>query len=194
MRTSRTLVLTAVLGGLLAMPAMADAQSRGGGRAVPRGSVRAARPPAAPPARSYGRPSYYRPYRPGVSLGFYYGYRGYVGPYAYGYGFPYGYSYGYRYGYPPYGAYGAGYPGGYASRGYGGVRIDVAQRDAEVYVDGYYAGVVDDFDGALQQVNLEPGPHSIEVRLDGFEPVAFEVNVQPGRTIRYRSALREARP
>jgi len=77
---------------------------------------------------------------------------------------------------------------------YGGVRISLPQRDAEVYVDGYYSGVVDQFDGAMQQLNLEPGPHQIEVRAAGFEPVTFDVNVEPGRTLTYRSSLREARP
>jgi hypothetical protein len=191
MRHTRTLILSAVLAGVLAVPALADAQSRG--RAVPRGSVRAGRPPAVVVARPY-RPYYYRPYRPGVSLGFYYGYPWYVSPYSYGYGF--GYGYGYPYGYPGYGYPGYGYYGypGYAVRAYGGVRIDVPQRDAEVYVDGYYAGVVDDFDGTFQQVNLEPGPHRIELRAEGFEPVSFDVDVQPGRTITYRAALRAARP
>jgi hypothetical protein len=193
MRNTRTLVLSAVLGGMLVFPALADAQSRG--RAVPRGSVRAARP-AVPRVHSPYRSYYYRPYRPGVSLGFYYGYPWAVGPYAYGYGYPYGYAYGYP-GYRYYsgvsGGYYGGYPG-YAVRAYGGIRIDLPQRDAEVSVDGYYAGVVDDFDGALQQLNLEPGPHTIEVRAEGFEPVTFDVNVEPGRTITYRSALRQARP
>ncbi|MGC4083959.1 MAG: PEGA domain-containing protein [Vicinamibacterales bacterium] len=196
MRITRTFITATALAALLAVPALADAQSRG--RAVPRGSVRPARPSVAAPSvrprpvyRPYYRPYYYTPYRPGVSLGFYYGYPGYIGPYAYGYGFPYDYGYRYRYGYPPYAYYGGVYPG---YRAYGGVRIDVPQRDAEVYVDGYYAGVVNDFDGALQQVNLEPGPHAIEVRLDGYEPVTFDVNVEPGRTITYRSTLREARP
>ena len=197
MSTSRTLLLATALAGVLIVPSVTNAQPRG--RAVPRGSVRPApgRPPAVavrPPIRPYAyrpyvyRPYYYTPYRPGVSLGFYFGYPGYAGPYAYGYGAPYGYPY--RYGYPP---YGYGYPA-YAARPYGGVRIDLPQREAEVYVDSYYVGIVDDFDGALQQVNLEPGPHRVEVRLDGFEPVAFDVNVEPGRTITYRSALRQAEP
>ncbi len=78
----------------------------------------------------------------------------------------------------------------YPGRIYGGVRIDLPERDAEVFVDGYYAGIVDDFDGVLQQLNLEPGAHRIEIVLDGFEPVAFDVNVEPGRTITYRTRLR----
>jgi hypothetical protein len=54
-----------------------------------------------------------------------------------------------------------------------------------VYVDGYYAGIVDDFDGAFQRLEIEPGPHRIELRLPGYETFAFEVNVRPGETIRY---------
>jgi hypothetical protein len=194
MRHSR-IIITALLGGILVLPALAEAQSRG--RAVPRGSVRVARPPVIVSPRHF-----YRSYRPPVSLGFYYGSPWYGGLYAYRYGYPFGY---YGYGYPGYGYPGYGYPGygypygylggpGYAVRSYGGVRIDLPQKDAEVYVDGYYAGVVNDFDGSLQQVNLEPGPHKIEVRAEGYQPVSFEVNVEPGRTIRYRAALRQARP
>jgi hypothetical protein len=70
------------------------------------------------------------------------------------------------------------------------VRIDLPQRDAEVYVDGYFAGIVDDYDGAFQQLNLEAGPHRIEVRAPGFTPISFEVNIAPGRTITYRTQLR----
>jgi hypothetical protein len=191
MRYSRIVVLTALLGGILVLPTLAEAQSRG--RAVPRGSVRTVRPHVVVSPRYYYRPYY----RPGVSLGFYYGYPWYVGPYGYRYGYPFGYYGGgyyggsyYGYGYPY--AYGGG--PAYAVRAYGGVRIALPQKDAEVYVDGYYAGIVDDFDGTLQQVNLEPGPHTIEVRAEGYQPVSFEVNVEPGRTITYRAALRQPRP
>lgn len=179
MRHTRSILLVLVLAGVLAVPALADAQSRG--RAVRRGPIRGSRPPAVvvvPPYRSH----FYGPYRLGVSPGFYYGSPWYVGPYAYRYGSP-------LYGYPGYGAYSR-----YAARPYGGVRIDVPQRDAEVYVDGYYTGVVDDFDGRFQQVNLEPGPHRIELRAEGFEPASFDVKVERGRTITYREPLRTARP
>ena len=50
---------------------------------------------------------------------------------------------------------------------YGGVRIQGAPRNAEVYVDGSYVGIVDDFDGAFQRLELEPGAHSIEIRAPG---------------------------
>jgi hypothetical protein len=181
-----------------AVPPAASAQGRSRGRAVPRGSVRTVRPPVVTRVVPY-----YRAYRPGVNLGFFYGRPGYFGSYGYGspfyasgypaYGYPvYGYgAYGYRpYGYP---VYGYGY-GGYSGRPYGGVRIDLPQRDAEVYVDGYFVGTVDEFDGVLQQANIEAGPHRIEIRAPEYEPIVFDVNVEPGRTITYRASMRPLRP
>ena len=196
MRHIRHLVLAAVLGGIVALPTLAEAQSRG--RAVSRGSSRAGRPPAVVVAPS--RPYSYRAYRPGVGLGFYYGSPWFIGPYSYGLGYYYGYpyrydTYGSGYGYGGYSGYGyGGRHGSYGARPWGGVRLAVAERDAEVYVDGYYAGVVDDFDGAMQRVDLEPGPHHLEIRAVDVEPVSFDVNVEPGRTITYRATLRRSRP
>jgi hypothetical protein len=144
---------------------------------------------------SYYRPYYFSPYGRGLNFSLFYGYPGYYdygypslyggyAPYPYRYGSGYGYGYGYGYGGP------RGYVSAVPGRAYGGVRIDLSERDAEVYVDGYYAGIVDDFDGAIQHLDLEPGPHRIEIRADGFDPVAFDVNVEPGRTITYRTELR----
>jgi hypothetical protein len=41
------------------------------------------------------------------------------------------------------------------------LRLDVKPRNASVYVDGYYAGIVDDFDGIMQSLPLPPGGHEI---------------------------------
>jgi hypothetical protein len=71
----------------------------------------------------------------------------------------------------------------------GKLRLDIDQRDAEVYIDGYYAGVVDDFDGRLQGLRLESGNYSVEVGLPGYVPLQFDVHVQPGRTTTYRGSL-----
>ena len=184
------------------------------GRAVPRGSVRgsgpvyggvrAGRPVVVAPYRGfYG----YRSYVPRVNFSFFYGSPGFFGAYAFGSPF-YSYGYPYYYGYPayayPYPAYGYGYVngyapygygyGGYSGRPYGGLRIDLPQRDAEVYVDGYFVGTVDNFDGIAQQANLEAGPHQIEIRSPEFESIQFNVNIEPGRTITYRGSMRELRP
>jgi hypothetical protein len=36
-------------------------------------------------------------------------------------------------------------------------------------------------------MNLEAGPHHIEIQAEGFAPVAFDVNVRPGETITFRA-------
>ena len=56
-----------------------------------------------------------------------------------------------------------------------------------MFADGYYVGIVDDFDGVFQHVNLEAGQHRIEVRSPGLEAISFDVYVQPGRTITLRA-------
>lgn len=129
-------------------------------------------PPARPyrysyPPRTYVVPYGYRPqgYRPGWSLNLYFGhpYRDYPGYYDRG-------SYGYFDIYP--------------GLAYGSLRIVDAPRDAQVFVDGYYAGVVDDYDGVFQRLNLEPGGHRIELDVyPGVPPLDFDVYIEPGRTV-----------
>ena len=174
----------------------ASAQRRGGSRggssaggaAVPRaGAPRTAGRPVHVSPRVVPYRSYYYPYRPVFSLGIYGGYPFGSYPYAYG---PYGYApYGYGlYGYPPYAYGGYGYGAyGYQGSAYGAVRIQGAPRNAQVFVDGYYVGVVDDFDGTFQHLNLEPGAHQIEIRPSGARPLAFEVRIEPGQTITYHA-------
>jgi hypothetical protein len=104
----------------------------------------------------------YRPYvyRPSYSIGVYYGSGGY---------YPYGYT-------PSY--YFQPVPG----RVYGGLRITGAPRDARVFADGYFVGLVNDFDGIFQHLNLEAGMHHVEIDWGGYQPIAFDVYVRPGET------------
>ena len=108
----------------------------------------------------------------------------------YGYGYPYyGGGY-YGYGYP---YYGGGYYGGSYSYT-GSVRLKVKPRTAEVLVDGYYVGTVNDFDGTFQRLKLEPGPASIEIRAPGFETLRLDVRVLPGRKITFEENMRAGDP
>ena len=114
---------------------------------------------------------------------------------------PYGYRpHGYRPGWSfnlyfgrPYGYYGGGASYGYYAIApgfvYGSLRIVDAPPDAQVFVDGYYAGVVDEYDGVFQHLNLVPGSHHIEIGLPDYEPIGFDVFVQPGQTITYRANI-----
>ncbi len=72
----------------------------------------------------------------------------------------------------------------------GSVRLKVKPRDAEVWVDGYYAGSVDDFDGVLQALKLDAGGYHIEIRKAGYQTLTFDVRVQPQRTITFRGDMK----
>lgn len=74
----------------------------------------------------------------------------------------------------------------------GGVQLDLQPRRAQVFVDGAYAGLVDDFRGYYQHLALPAGLHRIEVLTAGYMPLIFDVTVVPDRTITYRSSLEEA--
>jgi PEGA domain len=108
----------------------------------------------------------------------------------------FGFGSGYRYGSPYYGRVYGYVPGQvYGSRlYYGDVRLQVRPRDAAVYVDGYYAGIVDNFDGIFQRLTLTVGPHEIEIEAPGFEPQIFDVYVDPTRTVDLHADLYLGRP
>ena len=57
-------------------------------------------------------------------------------------------------------------------------------RKARVYVDGYYAGIVDDFDGVFQRLNVPPGRHEITLKLEGYRTQHFKVYVPVDDTIK----------
>jgi hypothetical protein len=69
------------------------------------------------------------------------------------------------------------------------VRLEVTPNDAEVYVDGYYAGIVDDFDGLLQRLRVEPGQHEITVYHDGYRAFRQRVYLTRDRTFKIKQQL-----
>ena len=136
---------------------------------------------------------------------FYYGYGGYGYPsYGYGYGY-YPYSFGMGYGLysglgwnpyygdpfdPYYGGVGGYSSGVYNTREQGSLKLKVKPRTAKVYVDGYFVGLVDEFDGAFQKLALNGGRHKVEVRAEGFETAEFDVLITPDQTITFQGELK----
>jgi len=47
----------------------------------------------------------------------------------------------------------------------------VQPREAEVYLDGYFVGRVDDFDGFSQRLTVLPGEHELAIYLDGYRTI-----------------------
>ncbi len=142
-------------------------------RAVPRPAarppMRAVRPPA---RRVWGGGGFYRPY-----------YYGYYHPFWSPFYGPYGYG-AWRYPYYAYGGYGAN----------SAVRLQVTPRETEVFVDGYYVGLVDSFDGFFQRLRLPPGDHEIELYLEGHESIRRRLYLSPGETYRVRHEMTPLAP
>jgi hypothetical protein len=140
------------------------------------------RPPSPPPPRvnpprypaphvyyfppvSVHRSWYYHPY-----FGFYYG--PYYGPY-----------------YP--------YPGPFQGRprySESALRTRVKPVETEVYVNGYYAGQVDDFDGFFQRLYLPAGKHEVTFRLDGYASHTVRLYLSPGDTRDIEHVMRPLPP
>jgi hypothetical protein len=107
----------------------------------------------------------------------------YVGPYAYPrYYSAWWYQWGSPYPYPP---YGYGLYNAYTAS----VRIQVTPRDADVFVDGYRAGKVDDFDGVFQRLRLRPGGHEITIFLEGYETAREAIYLEVGGERKLQFAL-----
>jgi hypothetical protein len=144
------------------------------GTAVPRPEII----PAAVPGAFFSAPLIIFPrYAPGFRFGSF-GYYGYS---------PFGY-------YAPYDTYPL--PDNYAADPFdlrgptGKLRLHVEPSSADVFVDGYHAGIVDDFNGVLQRLTLAAGPHHIVVNAPGYQPLEFDVLIAPHQTTTYRGALK----
>jgi hypothetical protein len=133
------------------------------------------------PAPAHGPVYGARPGGPHFSVGFYYG--PYYGPFFYS---PWFYS-GF-WGYPPY-----GYPYYWGAAG-ANVRIQVQPKSAEVYVDGYLAGIVDQFDGMFQSMLLAPGSHDITVYQEGYRSIVQRLYLSVGSSYKIKGVMEKLAP
>ena len=67
-------------------------------------------------------------------------------------------------------------------------------ESAEVIIDGYYAGVADDFKGRAHPLELAAGSHHVELLAPGCEPLAFDLMIQAHHTIRFAATLLPSAP
>jgi hypothetical protein len=144
--------------------------------------------------------SYFSPYYVPFGFGMAYGLSpfgfdpyGYYDPMLGGYD-PYGVG-GYS-GYDPYAAggysgYGSYSNGIYNSDAQGALKLKVKPRSAKVYVDGYFVGTVDQFDGVFQKLSLNGGSHKVEIRAEGYETAQFDVLITPKQTLTFEGDLKK---
>ena len=100
---------------------------------------------------------------------------------------------GYRFGPLVYDPFWGPYPyyGAVPMRASGDVRVLASPKQAEVYVDGFYAGVVDNFDGVFRRLHTTPGGHAITLHLDGYRTITQNIYVTPDATFKLRIAMDE---
>jgi hypothetical protein len=58
------------------------------------------------------------------------------------------------------------------------LRLQVTPRETEVFVDGYFAGRVDDFDGRFQRLRIQPGEHELTLYLEGHRKITQQVLIR----------------
>ena len=102
---------------------------------------------------------------------------GFVGPAFAPYGW-YGYGW-----YGPYGMYGA-------TPNAGKVKLDTNVKDAQVFINGNYAGTV----GQLKTMVLRSGKYTIEVRPPGRAPFQQQIYVVAEKTIKLHPDFRLQAP
>ena len=69
------------------------------------------------------------------------------------------------------------------------VKVEVTPKQAEVYVDGFYAGLADDFDGVFKHLHTTPGGHAITLHLDGYRTVTEHIYASPDSTYKVRDTM-----
>jgi hypothetical protein len=78
------------------------------------------------------------------------------------FGYPRPYPYGYRYAEPD-----------------SSLKVSVKPKQAAVYVDGYFAGTVSDFDGPFHRLHVIPGEHDIVIYLQGYRSIRQHLYLSP---------------
>lgn len=72
------------------------------------------------------------------------------------------------------------------------VELQVTPKQAQVYVDGYFAGEVDDLHS--HKVPTTPGGHLFTLYLDGYRTVTEQIYVSPHKTYKLQDMMEPLAP
>ena len=75
----------------------------------------------------------------------------------------------------------------------GGLSFEITPGTAQIFVDGNYVGVVQDFTPSTAPLALTPGRHHVEVRAPGYQTIAFDADVLVGQVIPYQGTMQPLR-
>jgi PEGA domain len=88
--------------------------------------------------------------------------------------------------------YAAAYPNGACLSA--SVRVLATPKQADVYVDGFFAGLVDDFDGREQPLSITPGDHAITLYREGYRTVTRRIAATARSTVKLRLRMEKLGP
>jgi hypothetical protein len=89
---------------------------------------------------------------------------------------------------PPAGVYGPEYVPADAA-----IDTDIHPEEAEVWLDGHYIGIADQFDGFPRYLRVAPGEHRLEFRLEGYRSLVVDLDARTGRLYGLDRWLRQGR-
>jgi hypothetical protein len=68
--------------------------------------------------------------------------------------------------------------------------LDIQPGDAQIFADGYYVGVAEDFGVQTGGGLIPPGVHRLDVSAPGYEPAAIDLKITSGQTLTYKASLK----
>jgi hypothetical protein len=72
--------------------------------------------------------------------------------------------------------------------------LDVQPATAQVFTDGYYVGLPEDFSATRGGALIEAGAHRLDLSAPGYESMAVDLRVTPGQVVTYRATLKALPP
>jgi hypothetical protein len=71
----------------------------------------------------------------------------------------------------------------------GGLALMTVPDSAQVFVDGFYVGLTEEFGAQGRPMTIAAGVHRIELRAPGYETLSFSVVIDPHAILRYRGDM-----
>jgi PEGA domain len=71
----------------------------------------------------------------------------------------------------------------------GGVSFEITPANAELFVDGADVGTISQFTPQSQPLGLSAGPHRLEIRAPGYQPLNIDAEIISGEVIPYQGTM-----
>ena len=76
----------------------------------------------------------------------------------------------------------------------GGLVLLTTPPSAQVFVDGFYVGLVEEFGASGRPMSIAAGAHRIDLRAPAYDTLSFSVMIEPNDILRYRGDMQLAQP